>query len=231
MVFRKCICVLFAIGLMMSFAACAGSSNQSKTGTAANQNSSAATGTATASDAAGTNSNADAGAVAGARLEQLNLAVGASPVIRKVALDGNRAGISIDEDRPMINGRTLSTDNIRFIFELNEWISIRMDASEKSSISAVIVPHQDNLAAFSDQFDESIPDDAPRLELSVPENPDDPMASWGELYLHVEYWKPGNYDLVFLSGNKPVARVNLKFYPEDELANLSDTELEKLMKN
>ena len=228
MIFKKSLCVLFAICMVFGLAACAGSSSQSQAGTAADQNSGAASGSVTASDAA--NTNADVNSVAGASLEQLNLVDGASPVIRSVALDGNRAGKSIEEGGRVINGRALSSNNIRSIFELNEWVSIRMDASEKSGMSAVIVPHVDDSAAFTDSFVDGIPENAARVELNVPENPDDSMASWGEMYLHVDYWQPGDYDLVFLSGSKPVARVNLKFYREEELANLSDAELEKLMK-
>ena len=226
MVLKKSLLLSFALCVIFGFAACAGSSGQSHPGTVANQNSNAATESSATSDAAGTN----VGDVAGARLEQLNLLDGASPVIRSVALDGNRAGKSIDDGGRVINGRELSANNIRFIFELNEWISIRMDAAERSGISAVIVPHQDDFAAFTNSFADGIPENAPRVDLNTPENPDDSMASWGEMYLHVDYWKPGDYDLVFLSDNKPVARVHLKFYKEEELSHLSDAELEKLMK-
>ena len=56
------------------------------------------------------------------------------------------------------------------------------------------------------------------------------MPSWGEIYRHLDHWQPGNYDFVFLSDNKLIARVGLRFYRESELANPSDEALDKLMK-
>ena len=92
------------------------------------------------------------------------------------------------------------------------------------------MPHQKDLTAFSDSFVNGISENAPRLELNVPENSDEPMPSWGETYLHMDHWQPGDYDFVFLSDNKPVARVGLKFYREGELTSKSDEDLDKLMK-
>ena len=225
MVFRKGICLLFSFGLLFAFGACSGKASQSNNGLATDQN---APDTATKeSDTPNTNANATPSVIG--KLEQLNLKDGASPIIRGVAFDGNRAGTSDENIEHRVNGRAISKDKIRSVFELNEWISVRLDTDTQSGLSAVIVPHQKDLAAFKDSFVNGIPENAPRLELNVPENSDDPMPSWGDIYLHLDYWQPGDYDFVFLSENKPVARVGLKFYGEGVLSNQSDEELDKLM--
>ncbi|MBQ4500350.1 MAG: hypothetical protein II962_00780, partial [Spirochaetales bacterium] len=56
-------------------------------------------------------------------LYQLNPVEGQEPVVRAVSLSGNRA---VDE----INKREPSIDNIRFVFELNEWIGITADSDK-----------------------------------------------------------------------------------------------------
>lgn len=239
MVFRKGICLLFSIGLLFAFAACSGKKDQSNAGPASDQNAPDAVAVPaadpnapdTAAKATDTSDKKDAAAphVIG-QLEQLNLKDGASPIIRGVGLDGNRAGMSAEDTGHRVNGRAISKDGIRSVFEMNEWISVRLDTDAKSGLSAVIVPHQKDLAAFTDSFVNGVSENAPRFDLKVPENPDDPNPSWGETYLHPDHWQPGDYDFVFLSENKPIARVGLKFYSEGELSNQSDEALEKLMK-
>ena len=229
MVSRNVICVALCIVLTFALAACGKTSGQPAPQNATSTQN-ASSGTAASSNQTSANAVANTNDTAGAKLLALNAKDGESPILRAVALDGNRAGKSIEEGGHFINGRPLSTDNIRNVFELNEWISFRLDADKNAELTAVIIPHEDDPAKITESFMQGISDDAPRLALQAPENADDDMASWGETYLHVDYWKPGDYDLVFLSGTKPIARITLKFYPERELENLSDPDLDKLMR-
>ena len=227
---KRMMCVMLAFGISCALSACGKTADQPAPQSAAEQNqNSPATATATpATDNMVPTVDTDAQNTAGAVLQQLNLKDGESPVIRGVALDGNRAGRSIDAGGH-INGREISDHHIRNIFELNEWISFRLDTDQKSGLSATIFPHQDDPASITESFLDQLPDSSPCLELNPPGSVD--SHSWGGTYLDVEDWKPGDYDLVFLSGPKPVARIQLKFYAEDELSTLSDDQLEKMMQN
>ena len=228
MFIRKCMCVLLAFGTVLALGACSKSAHQSQPDTAATHHQNSASSVASLANSA-TNQDPSAQKTAGAKLIQLNLKDGESPIIRSAALDGNRAGKSIEEGGNHVNGRPISDNNIRSIFELNEWISIRLDTAQKSGIIAAIIPHVEDDSKLAENLE--LPDAAPRVELNAPDTSDNPMASWGEMYLHPDDWQPGAYDLVFLSGNKPIARVLLKFYPEKDLENQTDAQLEKLMQN
>lgn len=228
---KRCFYVFWAAMMMFAVVACGRTVNQPQpeTATVQSQNSVDATVSSTAN--ADMNDESVAQKTAGAQLYQLNLKDGESPMIRGLALDGNRAGKSIEEGGHVINGRPLSDNNIRFVFELNEWISFRLDTDPQNIIYATIVPHVDDPATLTDSFMDNVSDASPRLELRAPEEAEAAMASWGETYLHPDDWQPGDYDLVFLSGNTPIARVFLKFYAETELENKTDAQLNKLMQN
>lgn len=227
---KKRTCLLLAFGTFFALSACNKPADQPKAKTAAEQTQNTPTATETPSDTTAHKADSATQDTAGATLQQINLKEGEAPVIRGVALDGNRAGSSIDEKNHRINGRPLSNRDIRSIFELNEWISIRLDTDKKSGISAVVIPHVDNSATLSENLE--IPDSAPRVDLNAPGDVENALyASWGELYLHPEEWKPGDYDLLFMFDNKPIARIILKFYPEEALADKSDGDLLKIMQN
>lgn len=226
---KRMMCAMVAFGIMCALSACGKTADQPKPQSAAEQTQNTPTASETPSDTTAPKTDSAPQDTAGATLEQLNLKDGEAPVIRGLALDGNRAGKSIDDGGSLINGRQTSDHHIRNIFELNEWISFRLDTDQKSGISATIFPHQDDPASITESFLDNLTDNSPRLELNPPESADSP--SWGETYLHPDYWKPGDYDLLFMSGPKPVARVQLKFYAENELSELSDDQLEKMMQN
>ena len=78
------------------------------------------------------------------KLYFVNLKEGELPVMTGLSLYGNRCG---GDD---INYKPFATEGIRSVFELNEWIAVRLDTDTNSGLSAVIVPHQKDLAAFSD---------------------------------------------------------------------------------
>ena len=158
-------------------------------------------------------------------LYQIDQKEGEEPLIRAVSLDGNQAGIDDDDS---VNGLEPSVDKIRFIFMLQEWISITLDSDKTSGLTAYIIKHQEDPETYIDSF-ASLLDDAPMVELNKPAD-DDSWGYWGEMYLSEDY-PTGYYDLVFANGLKPVAKVTLKFFGSDELTPKSNDELWNMMKN
>ena len=150
-------------------------------------------------------------------LYQLNPVEGQEPVIKAVSLAGNRAG---DE----INRRELSVDNIRFVFELNEWISITADSEKKDGQFVVILPHAKDPDFYTEDSLQAIPDNASYVNL----DPTDEGMIFGETYVY-DFNNPGFYDLVFADNAKPVALILIRLFEEGQVEGISDAELEKYM--
>ena len=222
---KKVLCTLLALAMVISLAACGKKNDEKKDDTPTQAQSvettaeteAAPTEAATQADA----TEAEIEPMVPGTLYQLNEEEGKDPVILGVGLDGNCAGESGG-----INGRETSDENIRSVFELNEWISIRLDTDKTSGIKAYVIPHQDDPATLTDSFIAALDDKTPFVELNAPEGDVD---SWGDLYVNPEDWQPGSYDLVLADGMKPVARVLIELYPENDLSSKSDAELQKLM--
>lgn len=231
---KKILCIAIVLVMSFAFAACAKNDTSSEASPSqsseASEQTTAAETKAAESTTAGSSANTDKTAAATVQgvLYQLNADENTEPVIKKAALDGNRAGSS--EEKTGINGKALSTEGIRSVFELNEWISVRLDSTQKTGLKAYIVPHEDDEQTFVDSFAAKLNGDVPTVELNAPEAEAGADASWGELYANKETWQPGDYDLVFTSGEKPVARILIKLYQEGELEGKTDAELEALMK-
>lgn len=143
------------------------------------------------------------------------------PIITGLRLTGNRAGTGEG-----INGKKPSTDNIRSVFELNEWIEIYPETKVQTGLAAVVVPHSDDPEAYKNSV--KTPEDAPSVKL---EKPEEDGYLWGSLYLNPEDWPAGLYDLVITADHKPVASVVIRLYAERELDGKTDAELEQLMNN
>ena len=152
-------------------------------------------------------------------LYQLNMSEGQEPVVRAVALGGNQAGNKINEREPSI-------DNIRFVFELSEWVEVRVDSDVKDSLMLFAVPHNSDPAVYDDSYFEAIPDNMTYVGLNAPEG-DDP--NWGSFYLSTDFSKAGFYDLVFTDGIRPVAMILTRFYEEGTIRDISDEQLESFM--
>ncbi len=152
-------------------------------------------------------------------LYQLNLAEGQEPIVRAVALSGNRAGSDL------VNGKDPSMDGIRFVFELNEYVSFNVDSDVKDNLMVFAVPHRSNPSDYDDTFFQAIPDNMQFVGLNAPEEGSD----WGDLFLNPDFNADGYYDLVFTDGIRPVAMVLTRFYKEGTVENISDEELERLM--
>ena len=152
-------------------------------------------------------------------LYQLNPVEGQEPVVRAVALSGNRAG---DE----INKREPSTDNIRFVFELSEWIGIWVDSDKKDSLFAVILPHTKDPDFYTLDSLQAIPDNASYVNLELTEE----GKIYGETYI-ISINNPGFYDIVIADNAKPVALILIKAFNEGEIEGISDEQLDKYMKD
>lgn len=150
-------------------------------------------------------------------LYQLNPVEGQEPVVRAVSLSGNRAG---DE----INKREPSIDNIRFVFELNEWIGITADSDKTDSLFAVILPHAKDPNFYTEDSLQAIPDNASYVNLDLTEE----GKIYGETYIY-DFNNPGFYDIVIADNAKPVALILIKAFKEKEIENFSDSQLEKYM--
>lgn len=222
---KKLICILLAVFMLISLAACGSkTSEESDSSSSAIEEATAAPETAAEAtlaptEAAGAESTAAVKAVPGT-LYPMNLKDDEEPVVTALQLAGNRAGTTEG-----INGKESSTESIRSVFELNEWIEIYPDTAE-NNLSAFIVPHSDDPASYTDAFIAALSDETPKAELVKPEEAGE---CWGSLYVNPDDWKAGDYDLVFVSGVKPVAYVMIKLYNEGELSEKTDAELDALM--
>lgn len=161
-------------------------------------------------------------------LYQLNPEEGKEPVIKGVALAGNQAGTEVNERAP-------SVDNIRFVFERSEWITVVVDSNLgnddlssyfEDGLWGFIVPHENNPASLDAAWFETA------MDQPVPNSPiirsDDGEFRW-DTYVW-EPFEPGFYDLLFTYRAKPVAMVVMRIYGEGMLSDISNEQLEKFMK-
>ncbi|MCR4779471.1 MAG: hypothetical protein K5876_00095 [Ruminiclostridium sp.] len=227
---KRLSCTTLILAMLLALSAC-GKKPEAPTAATAAQDTTAAATAAPDNAGAGSNGGADAGSSKEAKapvipgvLYALNLKDGEKPVVRGVTLYGNVAGST--EEESSVNDKPLSDSDIRFIFELNEWISVTPDTDKTSGLWVYIVPHREDPEDFTESFISALADETPKVGL---EKPEEDGLSWGDLYVHPDYWSAGDYDLVFADGLKPVARVYLKLYSENELTVKSDSELEKMM--
>lgn len=221
---KKVLCALLALAMVISLAACGKKNDTSEKkddDTSSQAQSVETTAEPTESETQADATQAQVEPMVPGTLYQLNEEEGKDPVILGAGLDGNRSG-----DDGGINGRAPSFDNIRSVFELNEWISIRLDTDKTEGIKAYVIPHQDDPATLTDSFIAALDDKTPFVELKAPEGD---AVYWGELSVNPDDWQPGSYDLVLTDGMKPVARVLIELYKENDLASKSDAELQKLM--
>ncbi len=226
---KRLSCTTLILAMLLALSAC-GKKPETPAAATSAQNTAAAVTAAPDDAGAGNSGGADAGSTKEAKapvipgvLYALNLKDGEKPVVRGVTLSGNRAGTGEENS---VNQKPISDSDIRFIYELNEWIYVIPDTDKTSGLWVYIVPHREDPEDFTESFISALSEDTPKTGL---EKPEDENWEWGALYVHPDYWSAGDYDLVFVDGLKPVARVYLKLYSENELTVKSDSELEKMM--
>ncbi len=217
--------ILFALpaAMLLALSACSGGEQSQTASAPGQQTSSAADANSSGNEnsSAGNANNSDdetQSEMIPGKLYQLG-DTDKEPVVKGVKLGGNQIGGTLNDREP-------ADDNIRFLFALSEWVYVYPDTEKKSGLSVYVTEHQKDAETITDSFLAALSDDTPKAELIAPE---EDGYEWGAFYLNHETFAAGDYDLIFADGLKPVARVLLKFYPESELNDKTDAELETIM--
>ena len=164
------------------------------------------------------------------KLYFVNLKKDQQPVMPRITIKGNRAGNQ--EEGSGINAKPYAAEEIRCIFELDEWVEFYPESNAKSGIAVWVFEHKDKVDFYETaKLSDETPGFVEYRELG--ENPDqeEELLDWGSLYVHPDYHKPGLYDFVFTYGGKIFAVMLTKFYDKEELEVKSNAELEKIMKS
>lgn len=178
----------------------------------------------------GTNStenNAAEKAMIPGTLNFINLKDGETPVLKALRLYGNRAGEGDAGDGKGFNYKPASTEGIRCIFELHEWVEIYPDTEQTSGIRLWVFEHREDQTSYEKlTFSDVAKGFITYQSLEKPEGEND---SWGSFYLNSDSVPAGYYDFIFTIDGKPVATLLTRFYKAGELENKSDAELEQIM--
>lgn len=157
------------------------------------------------------------------KLYFVNLQEGEQPILTALSLFGNRCGSE------SFNHKPYSTDGIRAVFELDEWIEFHPQASAASGIRVMVFIHKTDQGFY---LQNPLNDETPGyiLECSLNKDPDqEDDSSWGSFYLHPEEVDPGYYDFVFIYKDKVFATLLTHFFQPEEIFKKTDSELEQLM--
>ena len=163
------------------------------------------------------------------KLYFVNLKDGEKPVLKGLRLFGNRAGNQ--EEGKGINAYPYSTEKIRFIFELNEWVEFYPQTDNSVGFAVWVFQHKKDQSFYlKNELSDELPGFAQYCEIRKDPEQDENWH-WGSFYLFNEECTPGYYDFVFVSGGKVFATMLTKFFKDEELYGKSDAELEKVMKD
>ena len=161
------------------------------------------------------------------KLNIINLEDRDPSILRGVRIIGKRIGSQDD-----INGKASSLDDVRNIFELNEWIEFYPDTDAKYALRVWILKHRDDQEYYNKtKFSDMMPGFATYCDLHYPVDNEDPANwYWGSFYLNPEEHQAGYYDFVFTYEGKAIAVLLTRFYNDDgEISGKSGAELEALM--
>ncbi len=148
-------------------------------------------------------------------------------ILRGIRIYGNRIGSSED-----INGKEASLDDVRDIFELNEWVEFYPDADKEYGLRVWVFEHRDDHEFYKTcAFSDLTPGFATYCDLHYPVDEENPEEwAWGSFYMLPEDHPAGYYDFVFTYDGKAIATLVTRFYKDEgELSSKSGAELEKLM--
>ena len=170
-------------------------------------------------------SNATSAKLSG-KINIINLDDRDSSILRGVRITGNNTGSEED-----INGKESSLDDVRCIFELNEWVEFYPDTDAEYALRVWILKHRDDQEYYNDcKFSDLMPGFVQYCDLHYPEDADNPDEwYWGNFYLNPEDCEAGYYDFVFTYEGKAIGVLQTRFYAEGELSGKTGAELESLM--
>ena len=146
-----------------------------------------------------------------------------NPVVLGLALAGNRAGSDA------FNNAIPSFEGIRCIFDLDEWVDVRPDTDAEDGLAVWVFRHKEDPKAYLNAaLSEEADGFAAYCEL--PFDPDAEIgASRGSFYLNPEECEAGYYDLVFSLDGAATAVLLARFYNAGELEEKTDAELTQIM--
>ncbi len=224
---NRIICLLLAVLMISSLAACGqkeATQTPAEATTAAGQaGTQTDDGQQTEENAATTVASAAEPAKLSGKINLIELEDRDPSVLRGVRITGNRIGTEED-----INGKASSLDDVRCIFELNEWVGFCPDADAETALQVWAFRHRDDQEFYNNcEFSDLTPGFAGFCELAA--NEEDPDWTWGELCLNPDDCEAGYYDLVFTCDGKAIATLLTRFYNADELTGKTGAELEALM--
>ena len=154
------------------------------------------------------------------KLELIELGDRETSVFHGISFSGNRAGSA------EYNSKAAVTEDIRCVFELNEWISPVPDTDATFGIVIYILKHRDDRKYYEDAvFHDEMDGLVYIFEMNQTED-----YEWGSFYLNPEEVEPGYYDFVFVYEDKAIATLVTRFCPAESLGGKSDAEIDALMK-
>ena len=222
---KKMIALVLALAMTVMMTACAAGNNDGSPDSKPDNGSSGTqqSGSSGESDGASGAGSIEAAMVPG-KLNFIDLDDRDASVLRGVTVYGNRCGST------EYNYRQASVENVRSVFEINEYVGFIPDTDLTYGIRVWILEHREDQSYYEKaQFSDLMPGFANYCDLHL--DTDDPESSyWGEFYLGTDDCEPGYYDFVFVYEGKAIATLLTRFYSEGELENKSDAELDALMK-
>ncbi|MDO4846660.1 MAG: hypothetical protein Q3968_00820 [Clostridiaceae bacterium] len=221
---KKVLAITLVLSLIFCLAACGGKTNDNVTVQSADTNVVTQADTQDETTTKGAN-NAVSAALTG-KINVINLDDRDSSVLRGVKIVGNRAGSADD-----INGKESSLDDVRCIFEMNEWIEFYPDTDKEYALRVWILKHRADQEYYNDcKFSDLMPEFVQYCDLHYPEDNDNPDEwCWGSFYLNSEDCETGYYDFVFTYEGKAIGVLQTRFYADGELNGKTGAELEALM--
>ncbi len=146
-------------------------------------------------------------------------------ILHGVSMTGNQAGWEEDPPELVKNEKPCDTENIRVLFELNEWIEFTLDyefTGEEGEVSVVVAPHRADggegdpeLAVYGEKY-------------ALP-NAGDPYSLSGEFCFDPDTAAPGIYDMLISCNGELVGSLTLHLFPEGGLVDKTALQLEALI--
>lgn len=197
-----------------------GTSQQSGNGNASQTGNSSQTGNASQS------SNTAEPAKLNGKIDIIDLDDRDASVLRGMRIIGNCVG-----NYDNINGKVSSLNDVRCIFELNEWVDFYPDTDAEYYLRVWILKHRDDKEYYNKcKFSDLMPGFVSFCDLHYPVDSDTPEDwPWGSFYLNPDDCEPGYYDFIFTYEGKAIGVLMTRFYKSAELGEKSGAELEALM--